>query len=70
MPESIEPKSGAAFDVDEVMRLRAECDRIMKLLPDADRHTVWHTLLALRQTPQERLEWSLLRGRGLRANKL
>lgn len=70
MDDSAEKPAPAPLDVEEIDRLRAECDRLMRLMPDADRHTVWHTLLMLRLSPEERLRWSLLRGRGLRANKL
>lgn len=70
MGDAVEKPSDLSLDVEEIGRLRAECDRLMRVMPDADRHTVWHTLLMLRLSPLDRLRRSLLRGRGLRANKL
>jgi hypothetical protein len=63
-PASSEPLKSA---IDEIHRLRRECDRIMELEPDADRHTVWHTLVCLSKPPIERLRSSLIRGRGFMA---
>jgi hypothetical protein len=54
----------------ELETLRAECLRISALEPKADRHNIWLTLMALRETPIERLRRSLMRGRGLRSNRL
>jgi hypothetical protein len=50
--------------------LRKECERIMALEPEADPENIRHTLLLLNIAPIERLRRSLLRGRGLRANRL
>lgn len=38
-----------------------QVDAICTKHPEADRNTVYHTLLTLRRKPEERLYWSLLR---------
>ncbi len=64
------PPVAREFTVEETLALRDELERILAVDPTIDRDTAWQTLLLLREPPIERLRRSLLRGRGLRANKL
>ncbi len=43
--------------------LLRKLERILAEHPEADRENVWHTMLLLQETPVERLERGLLRGR-------
>jgi hypothetical protein len=65
--QSTDEAADLRAEVEAIHALRRECDRIMAAHPDLDRHTVWHTLLCLRLTPEERVQRSLMRGRGLLA---
>ena len=48
---------------EEIDRLVVEARRIAAALPGVEFDDVWHTLLVLRETPLQRLQGSLRRGR-------
>ena len=44
-------------------RLTARVEQVLAVHPDADRDNVRHTFILLEQSPHERLQRSLIRGR-------
>ena len=53
----------------QVARLVQKANQVIKRYPDASFENVWHTLMLLREPPQERLGRSLRRGRNVASNK-
>ena len=47
----------------EMQGILAECDAIVRRHPEADRDVLRHTLILLREKPEERLRRALLRAR-------